>query len=110
MLLLLVFLTVLVPLMFLFPLSVKVGIVGHTGAGKSSLLAALFRMPEARGKILIDGLDISNLELRSTRAVMSVIPQAPVLLSGDLRNNLDPFSVLEDKALWSALEQVQVEL
>ena len=86
----------------------QVGIVGRTGSGKSSLLAALFRMPEAQGKILIDGQDIEIMDLQSSRAAMSVIPQDPFLFSGELRKNLDPFNALDDMSLWQALERVQV--
>ena len=82
--------------------------MGQTGSGKSSLLAALFRMPQAAGRILIDGEDISKLNLQSSRAVISVIPQDPFLFSGELRRNLDPFSVMDDYKLWEALERVQV--
>ena len=65
-------------------------------------------MPQARGKILIDGQDISRINLQSSRAAMSVIPQDPFLFSGELRKNLDPFSTSNDYELWQVLERVQV--
>ena len=65
-------------------------------------------MPQADGKILIDGEDISTFNIQSSRAVISVIPQDPFLFSGELRRNLDPFSLLDDCILWEALERVQV--
>ena len=87
----------------------KVGIAGRTGAGKSSLVAALFRMPEPRGKILIDGVEVGSLSLQSARRAMAVITQDPILFSGSLRKNLDPFSQFTDADLWSALEEVQLK-
>uniref|UniRef100_A0A8C6UTT8 Multidrug resistance-associated protein 1 n=1 Tax=Neogobius melanostomus TaxID=47308 RepID=A0A8C6UTT8_9GOBI len=83
----------------------KVGIVGRTGAGKSSLTMGLFRIIEAsEGQILIDGVDISQLGLHQLRSRITIIPQDPVLFSGSLRMNLDPFNSYSDEELWRALE------
>ncbi|XP_039296147.1 probable multidrug resistance-associated protein lethal(2)03659 [Nilaparvata lugens] len=86
----------------------KVGIVGRTGAGKSSLIQALFRMSAIEGSILIDGIDSKRLTLELLRSRISIIPQDPVLFSGTMRRNLDPFEEYQDHALWSALEEVEL--
>nr|XP_020463909.1 multidrug resistance-associated protein 1-like [Monopterus albus] len=83
----------------------KVGIVGRTGAGKSSLTLGLFRIIErAEGHIFIDGVDIAQLGLHELRSRITIIPQDPVLFSGSLRMNLDPFDCYSDEEIWRALE------
>uniref|UniRef100_A0A3Q0SJL6 Multidrug resistance-associated protein 1 n=1 Tax=Amphilophus citrinellus TaxID=61819 RepID=A0A3Q0SJL6_AMPCI len=83
----------------------KVGIVGRTGAGKSSLTLGLFRIIEAaEGHIFIDGVDIAKLGLHDLRSRITIIPQDPVLFSGSLRMNLDPFDSYTDEEVWRALE------
>ncbi|XP_061080827.1 multidrug resistance-associated protein 1 isoform X2 [Conger conger] len=83
----------------------KVGIVGRTGAGKSSLTLGLFRIIEAsEGQISIDGVNISELGLHELRSHITIIPQDPVLFSGTLRMNLDPFDAYSDQEVWNSLE------
>ncbi|XP_061546477.1 multidrug resistance-associated protein 4 [Phycodurus eques] len=87
----------------------KVGIVGRTGAGKSSLVSALFRLAEPQGNIYIDGVLTSELGLHDIRQRMSIIPQDPVLFTGSMRKNLDPFNQHSDEELWNALREVQMK-
>ncbi|XP_040914476.1 multidrug resistance-associated protein 1-like [Toxotes jaculatrix] len=87
----------------------KVGIVGRTGAGKSSLALAIFRIQEAaKGQIFIDGIDISQIGLHDLRSRITIIPQEPVLFSGSLRMNLDPCDTCSDEDLWKALDLVHL--
>lgn len=88
----------------------KIGIVGRTGAGKSSLTMALFRINELdSGRVLIDGKDIASMPLKSLRSKMSIIPQAPVLFKGPLRGYMDPFEEYSDAEIWEAFEKVEMK-
>ena len=87
----------------------RVGVVGRSGAGKSSLTLALFRFLEARqGQICIDGLDIAKIKLHDLRSRLAIIPQDPVLFSGTVKSNLDPFNEHPDSELYDALERVNL--
>lgn len=85
----------------------KVGIVGRTGSGKSSILQTLFRLVElSNGKITIDGTDLSTIGLHQLRKQIAYIPQSPFLLQGTIRENLDPFNELTD----SEIEQITKDI
>ncbi|MED6155279.1 ABC transporter C member 13, variant 2 [Stylosanthes scabra] len=88
----------------------QVGIIGRTGAGKSSVLNALFRLtPISSGSILVDGTDIRNIPVRELRTHFAIVPQSPFLFDGSLRDNLDPLKMSDDLKIWDALEKCHVK-
>ncbi|KAG5537417.1 hypothetical protein RHGRI_024745 [Rhododendron griersonianum] len=95
---------------FIIPGGMQVGIVGRTGAGKSSVLNAIFRLnPTCQGRILVDGMNIADVPVRHLRSHFAAVPQTPFLFEGSLRANLDPFRVNDDCKIWKALENCHVK-
>lgn len=86
------------------------GVIGRTGAGKSTLALSLLRLVEVvHGRIIIDGVDISKLSLHTLRSRITIIPQDPALFSGTLKFNIDPFKSHSDDYIWHVLDLVQMK-
>ena len=88
---------------------IKIGIVGRSGAGKTSVIAALLRLTEPDGKITIDGVDVKMIGLDDLRSKISIISQEPTLFRGSLRFNLDPTGKFSDHVLCSAIKDVKLD-
>ena len=87
----------------------KVGVCGRTGAGKSTLVTAILRLVELdSGSIMIDGIETNRLGLKKLRSAIAVIPQDPVLFSGSIRTNLDPFLKYTDESIWDSIYRTRL--
>jgi ABC-type multidrug transport system fused ATPase/permease subunit len=94
---------------FTIPGKKKIGVVGRTGAGKSSLIAALFRLVEpSNGELFIDDINVLEIPLHSLRNNIAIVPQDPTLFKGSVRFNLDPFNQYSEKEMWDALRCVNL--
>ncbi|XP_044266944.1 probable multidrug resistance-associated protein lethal(2)03659 [Tribolium madens] len=87
----------------------KLGLVGRTGAGKSSIISALFRLYEIEGSVTIDNTDIKEISLKLLRSRITVIPQDPYLFLGTIRENLDPLGRHKDEEIWKLLKDLQLD-
>ncbi|CAI9105448.1 OLC1v1004373C1 [Oldenlandia corymbosa var. corymbosa] len=88
----------------------KIGVVGRTGGGKSTLIQVFFRLVEpSGGRIIVDGIDISSLGLHDLRSRFGIIPQEPVLFEGTVRSNIDPVGQYSDEEIWKSLERCQLK-
>ena len=86
----------------------KIGVAGRTGAGKSSIVAGLMRMPDPNGQVIVDGIGLKDLNIQAARRFISILGQDPVIFGGPLRKNLDFEERFEDADLWRVLEDVQL--
>lgn len=86
----------------------KIGIVGRNGTGKSSIIHALFRMPEVDGQIIIDDVDVKGMNLQRMRQGISVITKDPIIFCGNVRANVDPFNKHTDRQIWEVLEKTHI--
>lgn len=94
---------------FLIERKERAAIVGRTGAGKSSIIVALFRMYPIEGSILIDSVDTRSLQLEKLRENLTIIPQDPILFTGSMRSNLDPYERYTDSEIWKAVKEVNLD-